>query len=237
MKQVKLTLILIIILTCLVLPAAAVAQSEARLYLSADQLNLQTGQQSTVDVFVEEVNAVYGTEFHLRFDTAMLEVVEMSHGDFLAADPDKEAFVLQNEFDNRAGTIDYAVSLLNPAPPAAGNGVLLHITFQGKAEGPTTIEFVDALFGTQTGEEVTPFVENAEIMIGSAAIQNSQQNLQPNQAPQSGEPPAPLSSNDQSHSSTVSSTSLILSAIVIVFMGFVILIGLIGFWFWQNQHN
>lgn len=156
------------LLIMLLLPALALAANEPRLHLVAAQPNLTVNEQTTVEVMVEDAVAVYGTEIRLHFDPDRLEVVQLAHGNFLSADPDNEAFVLQNAADNDIGTVDYALALLNPAPAVDGSGLLLQVTFKAKAEGPTLIEFENGLFGTQTGEEIVPITEDIELSIAGA---------------------------------------------------------------------
>ncbi len=240
MKQpAKLTLILMTFLSLFIIPATAFAQGEPRLHLSSPQINVEVGQQTTAEVLVEGASAIYGTEFHLSFDPTLLEVVEINHGDFLSADPDNEAFVLQKEFNNETGTIDYAVSLLNPAPPAEGNGVLLQITFQGKAEGVTPIEFIDGLFGTQQGEEVLPLMENAEasILPGAGFNQSNPQVEQSGGGSRPVEQQTFFRSEDNGgrSSSTILGLSLVFGALMLGGIGVVVLIAIVGIWFWYSR--
>lgn len=236
MLQHRVKLSLITFLAVLLLPVVALAQGP-RLYLSTGQLNLQVGEQSTTEVLVEGASSVYGAEFHLSFDPSVLEVVELSHGDFLSADPDNEAFVLQNEFDNEAGTIDYAVSLLNPAPPAEGSGVLLRVTFQGKGEGATQIEFVDSLFGTQTGEELIPTTENVQVAIAPDSGFNATQDQQTGIGARPVEQQTFFRSQDDggSNGATILGLSLVVGALVLGFFALVLLAILVGVWFWFNR--
>jgi hypothetical protein len=164
-NQIKKIMILIVSVALLVLPAIASAAGEPRLQLSVEKLNVVVGQEISVALWVENAPLIYGVESHLVFDPAALEVVSLEHGDFLSPDPANEAFILQNQADNEAGTLDYALALLNPAPPVEGDGLLASITFQAKADGSTTIQIKEALFGTQTGEEIVPVVQDTELTI------------------------------------------------------------------------
>ena len=65
----------------------------------------------------------------------MLEVTELIDGGFIQPD-----FVVQNTFDNAAGTVDYAVAQIN-RPPANGDGTLFEIVFRAKTPGQSTIRF------------------------------------------------------------------------------------------------
>lgn len=240
-SQARLTPIFITILWLLLIPVAALAQNDMRIYIPAEQLsNIQVGQPTTVEVLVENASAVYGAEFHIQFDAVALEIVEMSHGDFLSADPDNEAFVLQNEFDNSTGTIDYAVSLLNPAPPVEGNGVLLHITFNPKVAGPVTLQFVDGLFGTQQGEEVLPVMEDVTLTIAPDNGQSPTQVQLPAEQTSQGQPASRRESfrgdaAGSDNSATILGLSIVFGAIVIGMIGLFIVATLIGVWFWVSR--
>lgn len=230
MKQHLTKLMMIVLIALSTIPALAQAASEPRLRLAVTEPTLNLNQQTTVEVWVEDATAVYGTELQLRFDPEKLEVVTMTHGDFLSADPDNQAFVLQNEADNEGGTISYALSLLNPAPPVDGNGLLLQITVQAKAEGQTEIQFEQGSFGTQTGEEITPLLENAVLTIGVGG------GLQP--APQVEQPaaePRPIKREAETDSSTLLGLSLVLGGVLIAVIGLVVVVVLLGVWFWLSR--
>lgn len=163
-----------ILLLLLALPSAAYAASEPRLQLSANKLQVKVDKKVTVKVLIKNVPAIYGADVHLAFDPRLLEVVDadknadgvqVKPGRFL--DPDK-GFFLQHTVDNEAGTIDYALTLLNPAPPAEGDGVLVRIAFRGKADGLATIAISAGLFGTQTGETIQPGLDQINLAVGNA---------------------------------------------------------------------
>lgn len=236
---------MVVIFTLLILPATVLGAGEPRLRLLAETLSLTVGQQTTLKVLVEDVAPIYGAEAHLTFDPTKLEVVDVQHGDFLSANPDTEAFVLQKQADNTAGTVDYALSLLNPAPPAAGNGLLMQITIKAKAEGPANIKFDNGLFGTQTGQEILPIIENIEINIVTGA--NSHQTSPDitsdspveNNAIQQLRPvahqPNQVKTTQNTSSNTLLGLSLLFGAGMIGLVGLVGLVLMIGGWLWINR--
>ncbi len=156
-------LILLVTLAILAFPSTVYAQSEAgQLLLSASDATPVVGGEFTVAVRVEGAPTIYGADVLLTFDPALLEVVDadgkaagiqLKPGDFIDAN---KSFYLQHGADNQKGTVDYALALLNPAPPAAGDGLLVEITFRVKAAGPTQIALTEGEFGTQTGETLRP---------------------------------------------------------------------------------
>ncbi|MBN1583198.1 MAG: hypothetical protein JXA89_20990 [Anaerolineae bacterium] len=184
-RQIRIGLItLIVTLSRLALSLAARAAGEPRLRLSAGNLELAMGQTVTIDILVENAPSIYGIESHLAFDPTALQVVDadpdldgvqLSPGDLIDAG---QAFILQNRADNQAGTVDYALTLVNPAPAVQGDGVLAQITFEAKAPGQTTIWITKGLFGTRSGETVAPLAEHVEmqvIPVGQRAISGEDQ--------------------------------------------------------------
>lgn len=147
------------------------AASEAQLQLKVKTPRVVVGQEVAVEVMVKHAPTIYGADVRLAFDPSLLEVVDadetidgvqLEPGEFI--DPG-HSFFLQHKADNEAGTIDYALTLLHPAPPAEGNGPLLRVTFRARAEGQATISIEEGLFGTQTGETIAPALDSAEIRI------------------------------------------------------------------------
>jgi hypothetical protein len=129
------------------------------------------GKTFVVEVQVKNAPMIYGSDVRLTLDPQKLEVVDADTkqagiqfvpGNFI--DP-KKSFVVQNNVNNQAGTIDYALSLLNPAPPVSGKGDLFQVTFRAKVQGNTTISISEGLFGTQNGETINPDLSSAGIDI------------------------------------------------------------------------
>ncbi len=204
--QIKTTFSLLLVLVLLALAAAAQAAGQGRLRLSLEDATTTAAQEVTVAVLVEDAPQIYGADVYLLFDPDVLEVVDaddsqagvqLEPGDFINFE---QAFVLQHQVDNQAGRIDYALALLNPAPPAQGDGRLLRITFRAKADGQTTIRLESAMFGTQTGETITPQLENDEI---SLAVTGGGQNLVPAAVDEDFSEATPLPAPDETGRETI----------------------------------
>jgi hypothetical protein len=168
-------LVLVLTLTLTILPTSVYAAGKPQLQLSANKLEVKVGKKVTVEVLVKNAPAIYGADVRLAFDPRLLEVVDadkktegiqVKPGKLLDAD---KGFFLQHAVDNEAGTIDYALTLLNPAPPAEGNGLLMRITFRAKVDGLATIAISQGLFGTQTGDTIQPTLDQVNITIGNAS--------------------------------------------------------------------
>ncbi len=212
MRVQKLSLVLFTLLL-LLFPPTVQADGDGRLRLSATDTTLSVNQEVTVDVQVENIPTIYGADIRLTFDPNVLEVVDADEdspgiqlhpGQFI--DPEK-SFILQLSADNEAGTVDYALSLLNPAPPVEGKGILVQITFRAKAEGDTPITITEGQFGTQTGEAITPALDSLNLKV--EAKNNSV--LDPITGPISS-----LLGNDDSSQNSSASTLLALGIILVI---------------------
>ncbi len=136
------TFILLLTLTLLLTISTALAQGEANVTLQPVE---STGDTLTVDVMVNNVSNMYGAEFRLKYDPAVLAVqdlnadqngVQIQGGTFL---PVEKGFVVANKVDEVAGEIVFAMTLLNPAPPVDGGGPLARVSFKVLQNSPSTI--------------------------------------------------------------------------------------------------
>ena len=152
-------------------PAAAAAPT---VVLGSAVLEVAAGQTEPLSVTVADVQDLYGLEIHLRFDPAVVQVadadlgkdgIQVAAGDFLSAD-----FVAQNQADNQAGSIDYAVTQVNPNEPRSGSGTLLVIRFQGGAAGGASpLEVTNGLLTTRDGDLIPVTFANGEVRVKGAA--------------------------------------------------------------------
>lgn len=168
-------IVTILVLALFLLPKATKAQTNTlpAFHLVNVPTNLTVDQEIIIGVMIENVPEIYGADIRLSFDADVMEVVDsdtnldgiqLVTGDFL--DPE-QGFELQHAVNNKTGSIDYAISLLNPAPPAQGKGLLIEITFRAKMDGQATISIEEGLLGTQTGETISPILDKTRINITS----------------------------------------------------------------------
>lgn len=129
---------LLLVFGILLLPACAaptVANDGPVLNLLASSNSVKVGETFILTLQVEGVSGLTAFETHLFFDPALLEVVSIQPGGFLLPD-----FLVQETFDNAAGTIDYAAAQMD-RPPAQGSGALLQVTLRARASGTALIRF------------------------------------------------------------------------------------------------
>ena len=133
--------------TVLAVPAASWVPGSASaagptVALGDGVLELQAGQTAELAVTVADVQGLYGFEMQLRIDPAVAAVVDadparpgiqVTPGDFLSPD-----FVAQNLVDNQAGTINFALTQLNPSAAKSGSGTLFTVRLRGLVAGDAT---------------------------------------------------------------------------------------------------
>ncbi|MBN1991640.1 MAG: hypothetical protein JW953_02980 [Anaerolineae bacterium] len=134
--------VLIILALLLTFSSLAFAQGGVRVYLEPVE---STNDTLTVDVVLENVTDLYGAEFRVKYDPAVLAVqdlnaeqegIQIETGTLLPAD---QGFVVANKVDEAEGQIIFAMTLLNPAPPVSGQGPLARVTFQVLQTSPSVV--------------------------------------------------------------------------------------------------
>ncbi|MCB0162981.1 MAG: hypothetical protein KDI79_02070 [Anaerolineae bacterium] len=142
------------------------AQEEANIYLQSAET---PEGRVKVDIMAENVTDLYGAEIKLRYDPTILAVqdadpgrdgLQITEGEFL---PASKGFVVANQVDDQAGTITYALTLLNPTPPVNGSGIIATITFESRQDTPTTIEIEKAKLVASTLQSIPNQTASLEI--------------------------------------------------------------------------
>jgi hypothetical protein len=122
------------------------------------------GETIAVVVRIEGVAGLYGVDIRVGFDPARLEVVEpaVTPGTDLLSPP---WMILFNQVDNKAGTIVYVVTLLNPHVPVSGSGVLFSFHFRTRASGSATASISEQTLTNIDGELIAATTAGAVYQI------------------------------------------------------------------------
>lgn len=172
-KTIRILALVLALVWLLALPSVAQAAGKPSLKLAVKPSKVAVGQEVTVEVDVKNASPVYGLDVRLVFDPNLWEVVDadpqapglqFEPGTFI--DPSK-SFILQNGIDGQSGAVDYALTLLNPAPEAQGNGQVLRVTLRARAAGSTTISISEGMFGTRNGTTIAPALDSTQISIAA----------------------------------------------------------------------
>lgn len=143
----------------ILLSAAPASAADTSVTLNAGTQTLALGEEVAVEVVIADAVDLYGASVHLTFDPAVLEVVDADPGlegvqvipGSFPGPSEQPGDILVNVADNAAGTVDYGYTLLDPAPPVSGSGVLATVRFRGIGEGTSPVALAAALWGTAGG--------------------------------------------------------------------------------------
>lgn len=153
-------------------PFLRAAEPQALIHPEPLTLGLKTGESKTISMRVEQAQDLYGLEFHLRFDPDIVRVqdadtetagVQIEPGAWL---PD--AFIATNQADNKRGTIDFAATLLNPAPPLNGDGIAATIRFQAVRDGDSPLQIENAMLATRDAQEIKSQAHDGTIGVSAS---------------------------------------------------------------------
>lgn len=110
-----------------------------------------------VNIYVQDVQNLYGADIRLSFDPAVLEVQDANPGvsgvqiqplntflkpDYVARSKACNVAVPADPECQVAGVLRYAVTQVNPSVPASGSGPLAAVTFKRLTPGPTPLKIV-----------------------------------------------------------------------------------------------
>ena len=119
-----------------------------RVYLDPTSATITRCGTLEMNIQVQAVPGLWGIQYMIHFDPNILEVVDanptMAGIQIYPAEVFAGKSVLQgaNSADNAAGTITYAVSMINPQDePFFGSGSLGRIVFRPKGQGASLVSF------------------------------------------------------------------------------------------------
>jgi hypothetical protein len=155
-----------------------------QVWLSPDGYQAHAGEEFTVTINIGDASGVYGGSFLFSFDPQVLEVVVndnhvITPGDFFQ---DRPSFMLKNSVNAQDGTIEYALTLTQPAEPVNGGGVVGTITFRALTDAIATItptqarllspDFteVDGRMVAQSISEVDAGLQGIEVTVGNTPV-------------------------------------------------------------------
>ncbi len=168
--------VLLPLLALLSLPGVSLAQGQAQVYVLPPGGAAIAGQPMTVDVVAEGVSNLYGAEIHLRFDPAMVrledadpsqEGMQLTPGTLLQP---AQGFIVANRADNQAGTAVFAVTLVNPASPVAGNGVVARIAFVPLQPGTLRFNLEKVKLVTRDLKTLDVATTGLEVAVGGQSL-------------------------------------------------------------------
>ncbi|MEZ4671672.1 MAG: cohesin domain-containing protein [Anaerolineae bacterium] len=126
--------------------AVGAQSTDPRLSIVPEVAEATEGQTFSVNINISGATSVYGSSFKLSYDPQLFELVQTDNkavtpGAFFADEP---GFTLRNVVDATAGTVEYALTLMQPAQPVDGDGVLGTITLRALQDAPVSVNAISA---------------------------------------------------------------------------------------------
>jgi cell division septation protein DedD len=143
-------------------------QSSATASVDPSSAEVDVGDTTTVDIYVEDVVDLNTVDILVTFDPALLEVVDadtsttgvqIEIGPFLGAD----VSVTTNSVDQSAGDIYFVQEVFSDT--VSGDGVVATITFQGKAAGTSDITIEELYLEDGAGEAIEASAQDGSITV------------------------------------------------------------------------
>jgi hypothetical protein len=130
----------------------------AVVFMKASSEEIAVGDEITVTVRISDVVGLYGIEFTLNFTPANLQVIDANPAlagvQIASADCPEPELKLTNVVSNTAGTIEYAVSQLNPTLPVFGHCAVAHIRFKTLEGASAPVRFTEWLLSDNGFHEI-----------------------------------------------------------------------------------
>jgi hypothetical protein len=142
-KKLMLALVMVTVMALPLVSAFAAEPGDPDTTVAVTDASLNIGAEVSSEIRVSIVNGdtdpveLRGVEVHLTFDPAIVEVVSVTPS---AALFDGTLQIGQNQFDNGAGTIDFAVAQSGGMPVFnATDAAIATVTWRGLASGETAV--------------------------------------------------------------------------------------------------
>lgn len=149
----------------------------ALLTIEPQELFLKPNEKGLFSVWVRGVENLYGAELKVRYDPAIFEVLDgepSQEGVQVAlTDVFREGFVAVNQVDQKHGTIIFAATRVNPAPPFQGEGALIQIAVMAKTNGETDITLDGAILANRDGRPIEFEARKAHLKVSETASKNT----------------------------------------------------------------
>ncbi|MHC1583771.1 MAG: cohesin domain-containing protein, partial [Methanosarcinales archaeon] len=127
--------------------------------VTVDSRDVSLGETFTLDVRVDPCGAeVYGAQYTLTFDPAILQVVSQTAGDFLTQDGASSIEVV-NTINNTLGKLEYGETRMGVENGVSGAGTLARVTFEAAGTGSTSLTLSNVLLSDPSAQPIAGVVQ------------------------------------------------------------------------------
>ena len=124
----------------------------ATVYVFPETIVGMPDQKFTIEIRIEDVNDLYGWEFRLAWNTAVLEVLDIEEGPFLKTGGETFFTYIINDTE---GYMIVDCTLLGNVPGVSGNGSLASVHFCAVASGDSPLDLYDTILVSSLEEPIS----------------------------------------------------------------------------------
>jgi len=152
------------------LPARRVSsQGEIMVRIEPDVVALSPGETTTIEIWVENINDLWGFSLEISFDPELLEVWNLRAGGFLETTPGKYIEAVKR-IDEDGGLIQFDISQLrvtdDDPEPRDGDGVLIEFDVVAKEnKGVCNLEIIEVNLSDRNGVSINTNVNHGYVHI------------------------------------------------------------------------
>jgi len=180
-RLLTLLLVLVVNLVVLGLPTRASSQatplepdSTAVVRIAPAAVSLNPGQSRTIEVWVDDVEALWGFQIDIQFDPAIIEVSNLTKGSMLST-INGEFEIVISDIDSDLGTIAfhmYQKRVDDQTPlPRDESGVLFLFTIRAKDQlGETALTFDEITLSDRDSFEIPSSTQDGTVTVTDEAI-------------------------------------------------------------------
>ena len=149
---------------------ACVTSIAAGSSVTVDSRDVSQGDTFTIDVTVDpQGKEIYGAQYDLTFDPAILQVVSQTKGGFLSQDGESSVEIV-NKFNNTIGKLEYGETRMGADDGVTGVGVLASITFEAVSGGSTDLLLSNVVLSDPSAKEIGGVALNdGTVNVGSSS--------------------------------------------------------------------
>ena len=125
----------------------------AALYVNPSMSMAGVGQNFTISINISDVVDLYGWEFKLKWNSTLLDAVNVIEGSFLKQGGN--TLFITPTVNNTGGYLRLDCTLLGDIPGVSGNGTLATIEFTVKATGECALDLYDTALVSSFEQPIT----------------------------------------------------------------------------------
>lgn len=170
-RQFVITLVLLSMTlgTAQAMPLAEPAIAQA--YLVIPDRRLVAGETIRVEMWLAEVEMLFGADIQISFDASAFQVVDADLSTPTVnvnprTDLLESGFTVKNEVNNSLGSIWYATSMVYPSEPVYGSGALFEFEMTVLKDGVYPFVFSNAQLSTNGGDVIPVQAQTSIVIVG-----------------------------------------------------------------------